>query len=245
MTTRNFVNGAPLLPLSVDVDDVAVTLQVSSTSGYPTAPFTLALERGTANEEVVLCTAKGANTFTVTRGYDGTTAQAHLANTSIEHATAAIDYTEANTHVNSSSDVHTQYLLKSLLAAKGTILAASGAATPSALAVGANDTVLLADSSATPGVKWGLIPTGALADNVITFVKLAEAVQKQTVQALTTGTLPASPATGQIVYTTDDARWTGRQSGAWTPLAHGVGKITVSTSAPSGGADGDMWLRYT
>lgn len=43
---------------------------------------------------------------------------------------------------------------KSTLTAKGSIVAASGAATPANLSVGANDTVLTADSTAATGLKW-------------------------------------------------------------------------------------------
>lgn len=49
---------------------------------------------------------------------------------------------------------------KSTLAAKGSIVAASGAATPANLSVGANDTVLTADSTAATGLKWAA-PGGA------------------------------------------------------------------------------------
>jgi hypothetical protein len=43
---------------------------------------------------------------------------------------------------------------KSTLTAKGSIIAASGAATPANLSVGANNTVLTADSSEATGLKW-------------------------------------------------------------------------------------------
>jgi hypothetical protein len=43
---------------------------------------------------------------------------------------------------------------KSTLTAKGSIVAASGAATPANLSVGANDTVLTADSTTATGLKW-------------------------------------------------------------------------------------------
>ncbi len=50
---------------------------------------------------------------------------------------------------------------KSTLTAKGSIVAASGAATPANLSVGANDTVLTADSSTATGLKWATPATGA------------------------------------------------------------------------------------
>jgi hypothetical protein len=50
---------------------------------------------------------------------------------------------------------------KSTLTAKGSIVAASGAATPANLSVGANDTVLTADSTTATGLKWATVGAGA------------------------------------------------------------------------------------
>lgn len=103
---RNYINSAPPVGLSVAVSTTDTTLTVSSTTGYPAPPFTLGLERGTANEEVALCTALTATSFTVTRGYDGSVARTHAIGTAVEHTVAAIDYREAGTHIGASSGVH-------------------------------------------------------------------------------------------------------------------------------------------
>jgi len=50
----------------------------------------------------------------------------------------------------------------SLLTTKGDIIAATGASTPARLGVGANDTVLMADSTAATGVKWGTVASGGI-----------------------------------------------------------------------------------
>lgn len=92
---RNYSNTAPPVALTVAATNVATTLTVASTTGYPAAPFLLGLERGTANEEVCLCTSLTATAFTVTRGYDNTTAKTHAIGTSVEHTVAAIDYAQA------------------------------------------------------------------------------------------------------------------------------------------------------
>lgn len=100
MTLRYYSNVAPPVVLTTTVDAVATALVVASTAGYPAVPFTLALDRGTGTEEFCLCTAKDATTFTVTRGYDGTTAVGHTGGVAvIEHAIGAIDYREANLHM--------------------------------------------------------------------------------------------------------------------------------------------------
>lgn len=95
MTQRNYTNTATPVPLSAAISATATTLTVSSTTGFPAAPFLLALERGTANEEVCLCTAVSAATFSVTRAYDGTTGKTHAVGAMVEHTVAAIDYREA------------------------------------------------------------------------------------------------------------------------------------------------------
>ena len=245
MPIRNYLNGAPLLTLSSSVTTSSVTLTVTSTSGYPAAPFTIALERGTVNEEVVLCTASTSTTFTVTRAYDGTTGKSHSAGAILEHTTSAVDYLDANAHVyDTTRNDHTQYLQKSTFAAKGSLAVATGANTPVNLGVGANDTVLVANSSAGAGVNWTTLGANSLASSSVTFAKLDTGTQQSIVQRVTTGTLPGSPPVGQVVATTDNNRLAGYLAGAWQPIAHGVGRVYTSTGAPTGGADGDLWLRY-
>lgn len=245
MALRNYTNTAPLLQISGDINPAATVITVSSTSGFPAAPFTLALERGTVNAEAVLCTAKTATTFTVTRGWDGTTAVTHLSGAPIEHTTVAADYVDANAHIfDTARDDHTQYLRKAVWTAKGALVTASAAGTPSMLAVGANDTTILADSSQAGGLKWGTIPTAAITDGAVTYAKLSSANQNDLVRKLTTGTLPAG-VTGQLVATTDNNRLVGYLAASWMPIAHGVGRVYLSTGTPTGGQDGDLWLRYS
>lgn len=109
---RNYSNIAQPTSLTAGIDNTATTLPVASTTGYPNPPFIVAIERGDANEEVILVQGKTSNAFTnCVRGYNGTSAVSHLAGKAVEHTTAAIDYTEMSDHIyNPALDHHTQYL---------------------------------------------------------------------------------------------------------------------------------------
>lgn len=61
-----------------------------------------------------------------------------------------------------SSTAATTYVANSLADAKGDIITATAADAPARLAVGANNTVLTADSSTATGLKWAAASSGAL-----------------------------------------------------------------------------------
>jgi hypothetical protein len=62
-----------------------------------------------------------------------------------------------DTQMKTNADAATQ---KATLTTKGDIYAASGTSTPARLAVGANDTVLTADSTTATGLKWATVSAG-------------------------------------------------------------------------------------
>ena len=64
-----------------------------------------------------------------------------------------------DTQMKANADAATQ---KATLTTKGDIYAATAASTPARLAVGANDTVLTADSTAATGMKWATVSAGGM-----------------------------------------------------------------------------------
>lgn len=245
MTVRNYVNGAPLLTLTVAVNSADTILEVGSTAGYPAAPFTMALERGTVNEEVVLCSVVAATTFSVTRGWDGTSAKSHSVGAAIEHTTAAIDYNQSNAHINNTvPNPHPEYVPRSSYGVKGQVLVGTGEGTFAARAAGSAGQILLADPSTATGDRWGNLPSSAVVDGSVTGAKLSDSTRRSLVSRLASAPTGADAPTGRIYFNTSDSRWYGFEGGVWRAIPFGAGRITISSSAPSGGVNGDIWFRF-
>lgn len=152
MPIRNYANVAQPTSLTSDIGINDTTIPVVSTAGYPSAPFTIALERGEPNEEVVLVQGKTGTSFTdCVRGYDGTDKNAHLNTSPVEHVVAALDYREANAHVNDTTgNPHPQYV-------RSADLEAGVGGFNLAVPVGSLVPYL---GTTSPSTKW-LIPNGA------------------------------------------------------------------------------------
>jgi len=103
---RNYSNTATEATLTSAIASGDTTIALGSFAGFPSAPFTAAIDRGQATEEIVLVTASTPGAVTVTRGYDNTAAQAHAAGGTFLHVVVAKDYAEANAHGAATSGVH-------------------------------------------------------------------------------------------------------------------------------------------
>ncbi len=105
--TRYYSSTARKTILVDPVDAQQNQLIVAEATGYPaTYPFTIILDRDNIDEEVVEVTGGSGDTFTVTRGIDGTTAVAHAAGATVEHGTSARDFREGDIHRSSGEHVH-------------------------------------------------------------------------------------------------------------------------------------------
>lgn len=85
----NYSNIAAETTLAGTINAAVTSLIVASATGYPAAPFAISV--GNAPSEVMLVTAVAGTIFTVTRGYDGTTARTHASGTPVIHAMIAAD----------------------------------------------------------------------------------------------------------------------------------------------------------
>ena len=183
----------------------------SDLTNWPTGlggkPFFVVIDRGKSNEEKILCSSRTGNMLTVFndgitngRGADDTSVTSHMIGASLEHVFTATDASEANDHVNSTTNVHGVADFTAL--ADKTYADAAAAA-----AAGTVDTALTAHTGATTGVH-GIADTAGLA-------KTADVVGK---------------TNGKVTIA--------------DPAQTVVRNITLSTLDPSGGTDGDVWLKY-
>lgn len=164
-TRRSYAGAAPACTLTNAITSsdttAALTGDVTNWNNTANGAFYMVIDPGLSTEEKVLVGSRSSTSLSsITRGVDGTTAAAHAAGATCYPVFTAIDADQANK-------------VASTLTTKGDLLATDGSAL-NRLAVGTNDYVLKADSSATNGVTWGQIAAAGIADNAVTQAKLAD-----------------------------------------------------------------------
>ena len=132
-------------------------------------------------------------------------------------------------------------IAKSIVDAKGDIIAATAADTVSRLAVGANNTVLTADSSTATGLKWAAAAGGGKVLQVVSATSSTSTTTTSTTWADTTltATITPSAATSKILILTNQVFTQSRSannSEVGFRLLRGSTQIHGSTaaSAPTG-----------
>lgn len=164
-TRRSYAGAAPSCTLTNTIasGDTSASL-TGDTTNWPstaTGPFYMVIDPGLATEEKVLVTSRSTGSLSsITRGVDGTVASAHNAGATCYPVFTAVDADQANK-------------VASTLTTKGDLLVTDGSAL-NRLAVGTNDYAVLADSSATNGVKWGQVPAAGLATDSVTTAKILD-----------------------------------------------------------------------
>jgi hypothetical protein len=166
--------------------------------------FTIVLDPDTAIEEIVDATAVSTNTFTISRGIDGSSGQAHSAGAVARHMAIGRDYRESNAHVEASTGVHGISNSSSVV---GTIdtqtltnktLTAPTITNPSISGAGVDASIVF--EGATPDdFETTLTVVDPTQDNTITLpnttgtVVIATATQTLTNKTLTSPTISGSP----------------------------------------------------
>jgi hypothetical protein len=104
---RYYSSTAVKTTLSSSITSSDTSMTTASTSGFPSSyPYTLILEKDSANEEIVTVTALVGTSLTITRGVDGTSGRSHSAGISVEHGVIALDFTNFRSHEAAAANVH-------------------------------------------------------------------------------------------------------------------------------------------
>jgi hypothetical protein len=105
--SRYYSSVATVTTLTGGITGSDITVPVASTAGFPgSLPFTLAIDYGAANEELVEVTGVASLSLTVTRAIDGTSASSHAVGAVVRHVSSARDFTDSRTHEAASTNVH-------------------------------------------------------------------------------------------------------------------------------------------
>lgn len=101
-TGQQYSSTAPQTFITGGITSTATNITVSSNTGWPTTtPFTAVFGIGTALQEAFDVTAGASGTsWTITRGVDGTLAQAQPPNQTVTHADIARDFRESRSHID-------------------------------------------------------------------------------------------------------------------------------------------------
>ncbi len=113
MARREYMAGKPTtLSADFSIGDLSFTVAVAGNDwpdGAEGYNFWVTIDGGTAQEERILCSSRAGTTVTVAsggRGADGTTESNHSTGATVWPSWSATDADEANSHINSVSNVH-------------------------------------------------------------------------------------------------------------------------------------------
>ena len=103
MERREFAGAVLSTLLPSPIANTDTSFSVTSGSSFPTGannPFAIIVSRGEAAEEKMLISSRSGDTFTISvRGYDGTTAQNHLAGGIVDHVLDSNTIQSMNTYI--------------------------------------------------------------------------------------------------------------------------------------------------
>jgi microcystin-dependent protein len=201
---KDFDGGAQKSTLTAAINNSATSFSLVDGSTFPAGsnPFVVVIDRGLATEEKILISGRITNSFNVLeRAYDGSSAQSHALGAVVEHVLDAYTIEQANRYVN-------------LQTTKGDLVSHDGT-TAQRLAVGANQTVLIADTAQASGVKWGQIEANSISSGAIS------AIAAQVETLISPSGVPAGIIT-QFAGSTPPSGWF---------LCNGDPKNTTSESA--------------
>jgi hypothetical protein len=105
--TRYYSSTAAKTTLANSISAASASLELSAASNLPVQyPYTLVLEKDTANEEVVEVTNLIGTAYQITRNIDNSGAKSHAIGANVEHGVSARDFAESRSHEAATTGTH-------------------------------------------------------------------------------------------------------------------------------------------
>ena len=231
MTTRQYSSRSQQSTLTGAITSGATAFTVVSGSallGGVTIPsgrtFTLVIDPDTAIEEIVDATAVSTNTFTVTRGIDGATAQDHSAGAVVRHMAIGRDFRDANLHAEADASYNdgagSAHTMHGIASGEGVVVGTLKTQTLTNKTL-TSPTISNPTFTGTPSAEASIIFEGSTADAYETTLTVVDPTQDNTI------TLPNTTGT----VTINDATQTLTNKTLTSPVISGTPVITGLSSA--------------
>ena len=220
--TRYYSSTAAKTTLSSSITNLSATLELAAASNLPTQyPYTLILEKDTANEEVVEVTGKTGSSYNIQRGIDNSGAKGHNVGAAVEHGVSARDFTESRAH-EAATSAHS---------VTGDIVGTGGAQTLTTKTLTApiiNAATISGAFTSTATITGGTI-TGATVTGLPTPTNASDAATKSYID---TNTASAAASASSAAVSASSAA-TSASSSATSAASSLASQTAASTSAAS------------
>lgn len=168
MARREYKGAATPTTLASTITNSATSLTITDATNWPTGSFSLVIDPGLAGEEKVLATSRTGTTVTLTtRGYDNTSASSHVSGAVIYPVPTAVDFDEANAHVNATSNVH---------GITGSLVGLTDTQTLTNKALSDSTTTIIDVTDATKAIKFDVAGTTSITGTIATAFTTAKTV---------------------------------------------------------------------
>ena len=231
MTTRQYSSRSQQTTLTGSITAGATSITVVSGTallGGVTIPagrtFTLVIDPDTALEEIVDATAVSTNTFTITRGIDGSSGQSHSAGAVVRHMAIGRDYRDANLHAEADASYND---------GSGNAHTMHGIAAGEGVVVGTEKTQTLTNKTLTsPTINGGTI-AGAVTVSATATVSGHIVVSGGTITGLSSAGMVTSSATPKDYV---DSILGSATAASTSAAAANTSAVAASTSAANASA---------